>query len=122
MPISFSPGGGCRDVRLGRGGANDVKTHAWFRNDAWTWDNIRQQVPPVVPELSSDIDTQYFDVIDDEKDKPDSFSTPRVSCCQCLVHVRERERETGRERERGREREKEGDQSIGQCHVMSCAI
>lgn len=81
----LSPGG-CRDVRLGRNGANEVKTHAWFRNDSWTWDNIRQQVPPVVPELSSDVDTQYFDVIDDEKDKPESFSTPRVSCCQhqCL--------------------------------------
>ena len=71
---------GCRDVRLGRNGANEVKTHAWFRNDSWTWDNIRQQVPPVVPELSSDVDTQYFDVIDDEKEKPESFSTPRVSC------------------------------------------
>ena len=37
------------------------------------------QVPPVVPELKSDIDTQYFDVIEDEKDKVDSFPTPRVS-------------------------------------------
>ena len=70
---------GFRDVRLGRSGADEVKSHAWFRNDNWTWDNIRQYLPPVVPELNSDVDTQYFDVIDDEKEKPESFTTPRVS-------------------------------------------
>ena len=69
-----------RDVRLGRNGADEVKSHVWFKNDTWAWDNIRSQVPPVVPELSSDVDTQYFDVIDDEKDRPESFSTPRVGC------------------------------------------
>ena len=37
-------------------------------------------VSPVVPELKSDVDTQYFDVLEDEKEKPDSFATPRVSC------------------------------------------
>ena len=36
-------------------------------------------MPPVVPELKSDVDTQYFDVIDDEKEKPETFATPRVS-------------------------------------------
>ena len=75
-----SPPNGCREVRLGRNGVDEVKAHAWFRNDSWTWDNIRQQVPPVVPELNGDMDTQYFDVIDDEKEKPESFSTPRVRC------------------------------------------
>ena len=70
---------GFRDVRLGRNGADEVKSHPWFRNDNWTWDNIRQHLPPVVPELNSDVDTQYFDVIDDEKDKPESFTIPRVS-------------------------------------------
>ena len=36
-------------------------------------------MPPVVPELKSDVDTQYFDVLDDEKEKPETFATPRVS-------------------------------------------
>ena len=74
-------------------------------------------MPPVVPELKSDVDTQYFDVIDDEKDRPESFATPRVSGGG---RGREGEggreggseegrgREVGRGREGGREREGEG--------------
>lgn len=69
----------CRDERLGSNGAAEVKKHPFFKNDTWTWENIRRHEPPVVPELEGDMDTQYFDVIDDEKEKPDSFSTPRVS-------------------------------------------
>jgi len=65
------------DVRLGRHGAAQVKRHPFFKQDSWTWDNIRQMVSPVVPELKSDVDTQYFDVLEDEKEKPDSFATPR---------------------------------------------
>ena len=60
-----------------------MKRHQFFKTDSWTWDNIRQQEPPVVPELKGDMDTQYFDVIDDEKDKADSFATPRV----CLTSL-----------------------------------
>ena len=56
-----------------------MKRHLFFKTDSWTWDNIRQQEPPVVPELTGDLDTQYFDVIDDEKEKADTFATPRVS-------------------------------------------
>ena len=66
------------DARLGRNGAREVKRHLFFKQDSWTWDNIRQNVPPVVPELKSEVDTQYFDVIEDEKEKPDSFAVPRV--------------------------------------------
>ena len=66
------------DARLGRRGAAEVKRHLFFKQDSWTWDNIRQNVPPVVPELKSEVDTQYFDVIEDEKEKPDSFAVPRV--------------------------------------------
>ena len=36
------------------------------------------ECPSVVPELKSEVDTQYFDVIEDEKEKPDSFAVPRV--------------------------------------------
>ena len=68
-------------MRLGANGAGEVKKHPFFKNDAWTWENIRQHEPPVVPELEGDMDTQYFDVIDEDKDKPDSFAAPRVSPC-----------------------------------------
>ncbi len=67
------------DVRLGSKGSSEVKQHRYFKNGSWTFANIHKQVPPVVPELISDMDTQYFDVIDDDKDKVDSFPTPRVS-------------------------------------------
>ena len=73
-----------RPVRLGVHGAEEVKRHRFFKQDQWTWDSINTTVAPVIPELKSDTDTQYFDVIDDEKDKPDSFATPRVSVCVCL--------------------------------------
>ena len=33
----------------------------------------------MVPELKGDMDTQYFDVLDDDKDKVETFATPRVS-------------------------------------------
>ena len=67
-------------------------------------------MPPVVPELKSDVDTQYFDVIDDEKDRPESFATPRVSGGGRgreggSERASERGREGGREREGGRKRE-----------------
>lgn len=68
-----------RDVRLGANGAAEVKKHPFFKNDNWTWENIRQHEPPVVPELEGDMDTQYFDVIDEDKDRPDTFAAPRVS-------------------------------------------
>lgn len=75
-----------RDTRLGRDGADTVKRHRFFKNDSWTFDNIRQHVPPVVPELKGDMDTQYFDVIEDEKEKPESFATPRVRKQRCVVN------------------------------------
>ncbi len=62
-----------------------MKSHRFFKQDQWTWENIRQQVPPVVPELRGDSDTQYFDVIEDEKEKPESFVPPRVSRCVTAV-------------------------------------
>ena len=74
-----------------------MKRHPFFRSDNWTWENIRKQEPPVVPELEGDMDTQYFDVIDDEKDKPVSFAPPRVSppLLRAFLGEREREREGG---------------------------
>ena len=35
---------GCllREVRLGRNGVDEIKRHPFFKNDQWTWDNIRE--------------------------------------------------------------------------------
>lgn len=52
--------------RLGRNGIEDIKRHPFFDNDQWTWDNLRESVPPVVPELSSDDDTRNFEDIEEE--------------------------------------------------------
>lgn len=52
--------------RLGRSGIEDIKQHPFFENDQWTWDNLRESVPPVVPELTSDDDTRNFEDIEEE--------------------------------------------------------
>lgn len=52
--------------RLGRNGIEDIKCHPFFDNDQWTWDNLRESVPPVVPELSGDDDTRNFEEIEEE--------------------------------------------------------
>uniref|UniRef100_A0A8C1KV89 non-specific serine/threonine protein kinase n=1 Tax=Cyprinus carpio TaxID=7962 RepID=A0A8C1KV89_CYPCA len=68
-----------REVRLGRTGVDEIKCHPFFKNDQWTFDTIRDTMAPVVPELSSDIDTSNFD--DDIKDDPlgtETFAPPRA--------------------------------------------
>ena len=77
---------------MGRNGSDEVKLHRFFKTSTWSWDNLRQSDAPIVPELKSDIDTQYFDTID-EGDKAETFDAPRVSVGG---------REGGREGEGGR--------------------
>ncbi|KAL2099189.1 hypothetical protein ACEWY4_005669 [Coilia grayii] len=67
-----------REVRLGRHGVEEVKRHNFFKNDQWTFDTIRDTVAPVVPELSSDIDTSNFDEIEDDKGDAETFPTPKA--------------------------------------------
>uniref|UniRef100_A0AAZ3R882 non-specific serine/threonine protein kinase n=1 Tax=Oncorhynchus tshawytscha TaxID=74940 RepID=A0AAZ3R882_ONCTS len=67
-----------REVRLGRNGVEEIKRHPFFTNDQWTFDTIRETVAPVVPELSSDIDTSNFDEIEDEKGDVETFPTPKA--------------------------------------------
>nr|XP_046147107.1 rho-associated protein kinase 2-like isoform X3 [Oncorhynchus gorbuscha] len=67
-----------REVRLGRNGVEEIKRHPFFMNDQWTFDTIRETVAPVVPELSSDIDTSNFDEIEDEKGDVETFPTPKA--------------------------------------------
>ncbi|KAJ8390230.1 hypothetical protein AAFF_G00109690 [Aldrovandia affinis] len=67
-----------REVRLGRSGVKDIKRHPFFKNDQWTFDTIRETVAPVVPELSSDVDTRNFDEIEDEKGEVEAFPQPKA--------------------------------------------
>lgn len=53
--------------RLGRNGIEDIKRHLFFDNDQWAWDSLRESVPPVVPELTSDDDTRNFEDIEEER-------------------------------------------------------
>ncbi|XP_077147553.1 rho-associated protein kinase 2 isoform X2 [Ranitomeya variabilis] len=67
-----------REVRLGRNGIEEIKQHPFFKNDQWTWDNIRETAAPVVPELSSDIDSSNFDDIEDDKGNVETFPIPKA--------------------------------------------
>uniref|UniRef100_A0A671XT85 non-specific serine/threonine protein kinase n=1 Tax=Sparus aurata TaxID=8175 RepID=A0A671XT85_SPAAU len=67
-----------REVRLGRNGVEEIKRHPFFKNDQWTFDTIRDTVAPVVPELSSDIDTSNFDEIEEDKGDVETFPTPKA--------------------------------------------
>lgn len=40
--LTLGPVGVCRKVRLGRTGVDEIKCHPFFKNDQWTFDNIRQ--------------------------------------------------------------------------------
>ncbi|XP_024909939.1 rho-associated protein kinase 2 [Cynoglossus semilaevis] len=67
-----------REVRLGRSGVEEIKRHPFFKNDQWTFDTLRDTVAPVVPELSSDIDTSNFDDIKDDEGDVETFPTPKA--------------------------------------------
>ncbi|XP_015271898.1 PREDICTED: rho-associated protein kinase 2 [Gekko japonicus] len=67
-----------REVRLGRNGVEEIKNHPFFKNDQWNWDTIRETAAPVVPELSSDIDSSNFDDIEDDKGDVETFPIPKA--------------------------------------------
>ncbi|XP_012273946.1 rho-associated protein kinase 2 [Orussus abietinus] len=67
-----------RAMRLGRNGVEEIKTHQFFKNDQWTFENLRECVPPVVPELSGDDDTSNFDDVDKEDGPEESFPVPKA--------------------------------------------
>uniref|UniRef100_A0A8C8SJ61 Rho-associated protein kinase 2 n=1 Tax=Pelusios castaneus TaxID=367368 RepID=A0A8C8SJ61_9SAUR len=67
-----------REVRLGRNGVEEIKQHPFFKSDQWNWDNIRETAAPVVPELSSDIDSSNFDDIEDDKGDVETFPVPKA--------------------------------------------
>ncbi|XP_031788624.1 rho-associated protein kinase 1 isoform X4 [Nasonia vitripennis] len=67
-----------RSKRLGRNGVDEIKSHAFFKNDQWTFENLRECVPPVVPELSGDDDTSNFDDVEKEDGPEESFPVPKA--------------------------------------------
>ncbi|KAF6723822.1 Rho-associated protein kinase 1 [Oryzias melastigma] len=67
-----------REVRLGRNGVDEIKRHPFFKNDQWTWENIRDTAAPVVPELSSDTDTSNFDDIEEDRGEEETFPIPKA--------------------------------------------
>ncbi|XP_058651629.1 rho-associated protein kinase 2 isoform X3 [Onychostoma macrolepis] len=67
-----------REVRLGRNGVEEIKRHPFFKNDQWTFSTIRETAAPVVPELSSDIDTSNFDEIEEDKGEVETFPTTKA--------------------------------------------
>ncbi|CAH1772749.1 unnamed protein product [Owenia fusiformis] len=67
-----------RTQRLGQNGIDEIKAHPFFKNDTWDWGNIRQTVPPVVPELASDVDTSNFDEIEKDDSTNETFPVPKA--------------------------------------------
>uniref|UniRef100_A0A8D2LA24 non-specific serine/threonine protein kinase n=1 Tax=Varanus komodoensis TaxID=61221 RepID=A0A8D2LA24_VARKO len=67
-----------REARLGRNGVEEIKRHPFFKNDQWSWENLRDTVAPVVPDLSSDIDTSNFDDLEEDKGEEETFPIPKA--------------------------------------------
>ncbi|XP_051466435.1 rho-associated protein kinase 1 isoform X2 [Apus apus] len=67
-----------REVRLGRNGVDEIKRHLFFKNDQWAWETLRDTVAPVVPDLSSDIDTSNFDDLEEDKGEEETFPIPKA--------------------------------------------
>lgn len=67
-----------RNQRLGRSGVQEIKSHGFFKNDQWTFENLRESVPPVVPELAGDDDTSNFDDVEKEDGPEENFPIPKA--------------------------------------------
>lgn len=67
-----------RNDRLGRNGVDEIKSHPFFQNNDWTFENLRELAPPVVPDLSSDDDTRNFDDIEIDDTPEEVFPIPKA--------------------------------------------
>jgi serine/threonine protein kinase len=65
-----------RTKRLGRNNVDEIKNHPFFINDQWTFENLRNSAPPVVPELTGDDDTSNFDDYEKEETSEEVFPVP----------------------------------------------
>lgn len=64
--------------RLGRGGAREIKNHAFFRGV--DFDSLRRIRAPFEPRLTSNIDTTYFPT--DEIDQTDNATMLKAQAIQ----------------------------------------
>ncbi|MEE6464301.1 hypothetical protein FKM82_006227 [Ascaphus truei] len=76
-----------REVRLGRNGVEEIKRHPFFKNDQWAWETLRDTVAPVVPDLTSDIDTSHFDDLEEDKGEEETFPIPKAFVANQLPFV-----------------------------------
>lgn len=68
-----------RTRRLGRNSVNEIKNHRFFINsEGWTFDNLRDSAPPVVPELVGDDDTRNFDDYEKDETPEEIFPVPNT--------------------------------------------
>ncbi|KAK9879534.1 hypothetical protein WA026_006605 [Henosepilachna vigintioctopunctata] len=65
-----------RTKRLGRNSVDEIKNHKFFINDQWTFENLRDSAPPVVPELTGDDDTSNFDDYEKDETTEEVFPVP----------------------------------------------
>jgi serine/threonine-protein kinase MRCK len=73
------------DVRLGKNGINDFKDHPFF--EGIDWDNIRSQIPPYIPEFTSDTDTRNFEPYEPEDEPSGHDSTPPLNMSALTFHL-----------------------------------
>ncbi|XP_055942528.1 rho-associated protein kinase 2-like [Argiope bruennichi] len=67
-----------RHERLGRNGVEEIKRHPFFRSDDFTFENLRECIPPVVPEIVTDDDTSNFDEISTEDISEEKFPATKT--------------------------------------------
>lgn len=67
----------CREVRLGRNGVDEIKRHPFFKNDQWTWENIRES------EASS---SNKFIIIIDHLHTVTAIGQPVVDVLRLIIH------------------------------------
>ncbi|CAG9814090.1 unnamed protein product [Phaedon cochleariae] len=66
-----------RNKRLGRNSVGEIKSHPFFiNNENWTFENLREMAPPVVPELTGDDDTSNFDDYEKDETPEEVFPVP----------------------------------------------
>ena len=53
------------EVRLGRNGADEIKQHPFF--EGFGWDDLRTQIAPYQPSVTSEISNENFDHFDEEE-------------------------------------------------------
>jgi hypothetical protein len=50
------------NLRLGRNGVSEIKSHPWFKN--FNWKGVQEMKPPFIPVLHSETDVSNFDHYD----------------------------------------------------------